>query len=165
MAIAAYTGEAVHPRAGKGDGDGGRRAGAHAQKPRLAVGRRLGEHAGAAAVLLGEARAERQDRDERPPQLQPVVKPAAFPWVAGLGDAELEEARVVVGEQLVLVGAARLNGHVGREEEGHVAQALAEVHVAEIDERAAAREALVEEDVVQMDVAVAQRERVAVQPR
>eukprot|EP00964_Phaeocystis_antarctica_P159779 scaffold130984_cov72-Phaeocystis_antarctica.AAC.2 len=88
-----------------------------------------------------------------------VVAPALLPGVRLLGHAACEETAVVGPHQAHLVLAAVGGRQIGREEEVDVRDALVEVHIAEVDEGAAAAPQVAEEDVLEVDVAVAKRER------
>ena len=158
----------------------------HLAHPLIVGARRGREDPGALPLLLREGGPDRAQRDERPPQVEDVVEAAALDRVVlhALG----HECCVVVRHHGFLLRTPvgyleridHIEGHVahplqasqveergeekgesrgeGRAREGGVPH-LREHHVAKVDEADAAREALVEEDILDVRIAVRHSER------
>mmetsp|Transcript_37379 Transcript_37379/g.82244 ORF Transcript_37379/g.82244 Transcript_37379/m.82244 type:complete len:209 (-) Transcript_37379:934-1560(-) len=129
----------------------------HCEQLRVALGRRSCEHALPASALPREAREQHEQREEGAEQLELIVTPALLERV--VGDPEGDQAAVVVLEQLQLVHSPRLNRHPARDEHADVAQSLPHHREPEVDEHASAFEVLCEEDVLDVRVAVHERQR------
>eukprot|EP00964_Phaeocystis_antarctica_P000665 scaffold364_cov47-Phaeocystis_antarctica.AAC.2 len=114
------------------------------------------EHADALLALAREGGCDGEQREEGTEELKLKVAPALL--LSIVGHAELEQALVVVAHQAALVHTAHLRPHALPDDHGHVGERLAEAGQPEVDEHAAALEVLSEEHILEMRVAVAQRE-------
>mmetsp|Transcript_19208 Transcript_19208/g.57543 ORF Transcript_19208/g.57543 Transcript_19208/m.57543 type:complete len:306 (+) Transcript_19208:149-1066(+) len=122
------------------------------------LGGRLGEHAALALRVDRELVVrDEHDVDQDAEEVEAVRPPAVVERVAL--DAVADEPLVVEQHELRLAGAAQLGLDVLREEVGDVKARLRDADVSEVNHLHAGRERLVEEDVVEVDVAVAEGER------
>ena len=79
-----------------------RNRGAHFEQLGVAACGRRGKHADALPSLQRKTRGEREQSNERPPELKLVVAPAALPWVVPRIHTALDQTRMIMPQQTLL---------------------------------------------------------------